>query len=154
MIKDFTEMLAYLEAQARAIPNVTDFRHVASGDLLVQRITKYYSTGYKPGQTVFLDTSECNFNNVDRSDVELHFTIGVAVLSKAKTIEEQDLIYSTTLQALVKLFLRLDTAQRQHLYMFKVIENRINQVSKPANVDAFGWRGEATFSFSINHENV
>ena len=77
MIADFTQMLAYLETQARAIPNVTDFCHVASGDLLVERITKYYNTGYKPGQTVFLDTSECNFNNVDRSDVELHFTIGI-----------------------------------------------------------------------------
>lgn len=145
-------MVAFLEQQAKSTTGVVDFVHVGSGEILVQRISKYYEAKYKQGQSIFLDTSEGFLDDADTSNVRLTFLIGITILAKAKPNESsQDLAWNDTLSSMVAFIgkLRHEQYQRNDFEM-EVVENRLNQVSKVVNSDAMGWRNEIMFSISVN----
>lgn len=152
MITNFSEMVAFLEAQAKSTAGVVDFVHVGSGEILVHRISKYYENQYKAGQGVFVDTSEGFLDDSDISNVRMTFLLGITILSKARAVaSEQDAVWNNTLVSMIGFIGKLRHAEKEtEAFEMEVVENRLNQVSKVVNADVMGWRNEIMFTFNVN----
>ena len=156
MISNFSQMLAFLEAQAKSTTGIVDFRHVGSAEFIIERIQKYYSSHYEPGACLFLDTSEGVLQPIEYDIMNISFVLGVTVLMKPNSNDpvEQDAIWSETLDASIRFFSKLKEqeaiVENSEWFECGIIENKLHQVSKITNSNAMGWRNEIIFTYNID----